>query len=1506
MKDKYLQVFNYLKDLTKIRSNVVRDISDRSGAYPEVIWFEDLPLHPSIQCITQSAQEHDEEWISVTKPEHPGDAPQFPKIPELCQKWVIHESLTDEEELPKLNEQIEENGETLLLENFPKVEEAFSDYLDQKWFNDLEKYEEEKLIYDQKLEEYKKLNSNYNNFFTIHNKAKRFSEEYELVVGLGLLAFKEGTDAPKIYRHLAIAHADIELDIHPKKTTIRVTPSVQDFQLLLETDFIVDLERQFDVDNVIAAEKKSSETLKKYEVQYTPFDAKVKDAFLAFASHTRPDVKFIDAFPRPQKLANNPEIHYSPALILRRRNVHGLYKAYEYIVQQLEEEDNENIEIPNVGGLVDKNYQERPGAFPPLEDPRIYFPKKYNDEQVAIVEKSRRHRKVLVQGPPGTGKSHTIANLICHLLAQGNKILVTAATTRALQVLKSQLPEEFRSLTVNLLGGDSASLNDLKSSVQGINKQLENINSHELEKQVESAEKQLDDLKRERSSKEDELLSLQERNFRTLPINDVYQGSLNQLAERVAQDKENYQWFTDSVEDVNKVYDIKQLELFYKQHADYSEKDISEFELDLPYIENLPTEEQVKDFKCLSEELEKKRASDFNLPHVEKGIDLQQIISLVQNIQDIRENIQSELPYCAKLYNDFYEGNKESWDQRIQSVQHILNKFDIGTLKWYDDNVEITFPADRSLLQLKSDARVLWKHLQKGNKLSGIGFKMKKPFLPVHIKERLYFVDEVLVNGSPCDTPEEFSYVLEIIHFDQGLEDLEGLWKESAPPEYQKYHQKFQWYIQELEKVHRATEVFGQMQEIANKIAVQASIKLDTFEVGYLTEWIEYLKYLTLQNDFQVLEAVSQQAVNYLEQEKFHPIAKEVIHALQNKDIALYEQCLLQIQELKYAQEDYKNYKTLDARLAETFPQLIEGIKAKQITEDHISEVTGAIYWKHAEGELKRLLSKDAEPILRDKMAMLENKIDKTVGNLAALKAWHKVHDRLESKTSLRRHLKAFALAASQPKSGKRALKNRLEAQHQLEYCKDAVPCWVMPLYKVAETMKPQAEMFDYVIVDEASQLGPDAIFLFYLAKKIIIVGDDKQTSPEYVGVNTGTVKALIHKYLQGIDFSNYYSLEYSFFDHADMLCDGSVTLREHFRCMPEIIEFCNRNFYEPEGKVLYPLKQYSEKRLPPLETVYCHDGYTEGSARNLLNLPEAEKIVAQIKTCIQDKRYRNKTMGVIGLQGNVQAAKIEALLINELKPEEFAKRKIVCGNSASFQGDERDIMFLSLVTTRNHNRRALVSPADERRFNVAVSRAKEQAWLFHSVQLDDLINHEDLRYRLLDHFLNYKPTQIPVNELINCNSEHPPEPFDSWFEVDVYNDLVRKGYPVIPQYKEAKGRYRIDLVIILGNGIKLAIECDGDKWHGPDRFRHDMERQKILERCGWQFFRIRASAYYFNREKATTPLWEWIADNEKTLVEKPIESNYEESNNQKESREATSPYISQTNSKQLPLWRSG
>ena len=87
----------------------------------------------------------------------------------------------------------------------------------------------------------------------------------------------------------------------------------------------------------------------------------------------------------------------------------------------------------------------------------------------------------------------------------------------------------------------------------------------------------------------------------------------------------------------------------------------------------------------------------------------------------------------------------------------------------------------------------------------------------------------------------------------------------------------------------------------------------------------------------------------------------------------------------------------------------------------------------------------------------------------------------------------------------------------------------------------------------------------------------------------------------------------------------------------------------------------------------------------------------------------------------------------------------------------------------------------------------------------------------------------------------------ESGFEKQVFSALTEKGYRVLPQVKT--GAYRIDMVVEGAGDARLAVECDGDDFHGPDRWPHDMNRQRILERAGWRFWRCFASTWTLHRE---------------------------------------------------------
>jgi very-short-patch-repair endonuclease len=426
-----------------------------------------------------------------------------------------------------------------------------------------------------------------------------------------------------------------------------------------------------------------------------------------------------------------------------------------------------------------------------------------------------------------------------------------------------------------------------------------------------------------------------------------------------------------------------------------------------------------------------------------------------------------------------------------------------------------------------------------------------------------------------------------------------------------------------------------------------------------------------------------------------------------------------------------------------------------------------------------------------------------------------------------------------------------------------------MPVYRLADTLNVNSDRFDVIIIDEASQSGPEAMFLLEFANQTIIVGDDKQIKPD-VFIDQDIVEKLRRLHIPDIPSSSVIgSVDTSFFEIGELLYGARVRLREHFRCMPEIIQFSNNLCYRSEP--LIPLRQFGQQRLKPVvSAVHVKSGYQKGRTGRIVNPPEAEVLVDYLADCIKSKKYTKKSFGVISLLGDDQARLIEQMLLRRLGPEEMQRRRLVCGDAYAFQGDERDIMLLSMVSApaAGVHVGTLSKQSDERRFNVAASRARDQMILFHTATLNDL-STTCMRHKLLEYCLNPKVDPLEVaglrlDELRAIASSEirrqgrPPHPFDSWFEVDVCIRVMERGYRIVPQYEVAG--YFVDLMVEGMNG-RIAVECDGDSWHGPDRFDQDMYRQRELVRAGLQFFRPRGSEFYRDPEACLANLWELLAE---------------------------------------------
>ncbi len=351
-----------------------------------------------------------------------------------------------------------------------------------------------------------------------------------------------------------------------------------------------------------------------------------------------------------------------------------------------------------------------------------------------------------------------------------------------------------------------------------------------------------------------------------------------------------------------------------------------------------------------------------------------------------------------------------------------------------------------------------------------------------------------------------------------------------------------------------------------------------------------------------------------------------------------------------------------------------------------------------------------------------------------------------------------------------------------------------------------------------------------------MIVGDDKQVSPTAAFIPEKQMDQLRHNFLTEQLFPELLLPDISVYELAyAMFPSQRIMLTEHFRCVEPIIRFSMQQFYDNQ---LIPLRipKASEKFTPPLVDVYCQ--YAQRDERRKINEVEAEAIVAEIKELVSNQEYNGRSIGIVSLIGAYQAKYIQEQLLRELGEDVFQQYKIACGDATTFQGKERDIMFLSMVVGAGQG--AVMNRRDaEQRMNVALSRARDRMYLYRSIQESDLRHENDLRLKILQHFANPMPQQQTI--------DNPIDLCDSGFERDVYNRLIEKDYNVTPQVKV--GAFSIDLVVEGENDRRLAIELDGDEYHPPEQWMADWNRQRTMERVGWTFWRCWGSSYTINPE---------------------------------------------------------
>lgn len=1461
------RLLQYLGAVVGLRRQVVRSVAQ----YPEVLWLADVPHDP--RCWTRAwsdgAAEDPSMWLSMRHATEP--APPVP--PAVCGEWIARKALHDDQRPPTLPESASfvvpnpdyvpddpDESPTVVrearLSDHPEVQRAWGTYVAGPWAQ-----------WQTAHQAWRAVQVVYQQLFQIRQQQLRLAEDFELVLGLGLLVWRTPT-GQNVRRHLVVANAELEFNADAGVFSVHAPPNGADLRLELE---VLDNARPPEADTADARLRSAGED---------PWSTPGVEAALRALVHglSARGVYRSELARSGVPAGSDAIIEWAPALILRPRSLSAFARALRTIQSQVDAGGDvppafatlAEIETEPAVASTDSDVPNEPDAS--LVDPEIFFPLVASDDQRAIATRLAQAHCVLVQGPPGTGKSHTIANLICHLLATGKRILITAKTPRALQVLAGLLPEPLRPLCVNLLDDGPMARQALEASVRGI---LNTSQTWNESRAGAERVKRLERLRKLRTEQATLLARLRAiREAETLPqrvADGQYTGTTAAIAATLAKDRDRYGWFVDEVppaavcpldEDTAGQLLAALREVPVALWPEILQP-LPEALIDAPtFVAAVSAEAD-----AVAAEVASRNGANIALAAPLEQARSDAVVRLDKACTTLLE-ADAHLPRAAHPWldgaaRDALAGAGTAWQELERATAQSLAQ--VGTAAANADAIEVTLPDGATPRRSCADAEILAAHLQGGGSLGHFAFR------PPAVRPRTYLVKGARINGGACRSAADFAQLAAALRVRLACADAWQCWQPYAITAPGPYRMQVAALAALRNSLHQALQLAGLLGEVraaAASVGLATSITTlaDVTSVAAacrLAQAREQVKHAGAQ-----LEACAQQLHVAAASAHPHPLVDPLLRACMARDVAGFTRALSTLDAAREQQVRIRHAAPTLELLRAGAPQLATLLAAgvqDSAWDARLAQLPAAWNWARASAWIGDYLRRDDIPALTARLQRVETESQAELAELARLHAWSHCCERLGD--AERRHMNAWqdAIRRLGKGTGPNAWRYRAAAQEHLARCSTAVPAWVMPLHRVWDTITPRPGIFDVVIVDEASQCGLEALLLLYLGQRVLIVGDDKQTSPEAVGVPVAQVAQLAQQYLPDFQFANTLGADTSLFEQGRQISQhGLLTLREHFRCMPEIIQFSNALCYQ--ATPLIPLRQHGPDRVPPLVQEYVPGGHREGQGANVVNRPEAEALAIRVAALCEDARYDGKTMGVVTLQGHSQARVIQDLLLERIGAAEMERRQLVCGEAYSFQGAERDVIFLSLVAAPDARIGALTGADDIRRFNVAASRARDALYLFHSVEPNEL-SPSDLRRQLVEFFEQGVPVarvgveQAPLEEAAasaNRRIAAPPVPFDSWFEVDVALALLRRRYIVRAQV-EAAG-YRIDLVVE-GGRSRLAVECDGDHWHGPERYEADMQRQRQLERCQWQFFRVRESAFRMAPESTLASLWPLLAE---------------------------------------------
>lgn len=1164
------QVFQYLQAVNERRTPVVRQIKDQEWC----LHLSGLPAHPSLAkhpALLEFGEslEQDIPLISLKKPL----LTTCPTPPDGLLDWLKDgwQNPRLAAEVMEIRNTVDHEGETAIA-RFENDLNRVGQY--EAWLSERAKWQQNECPARDAQALYERL-------FALHSRLERESENFELMLGDGIFNWR-------------LVAGGLHHPILLKRLELKFDPKIPAFALE-EIDSPSELYTPLFNGDEFADVPVNKWRQEVENGELHPLGGEGFAEWLHEVVGSFQDGAYLDGELGGEQ--DFPRMGRAPVVFLRKRNL-GYSAAIAQVLADIQTATSFPQALLNIVGLF-------PTIAPAVddgdtayanEDEDILLSKPANAQQLQIIRLLEKHHAVLVQGPPGTGKTHTIANILGHLLAQGQSVLVTSHSTKALRVLREQVVEALQPLCVSVLDSDLASRQQLETAIQAISEKLASGDARQFTREAEGfARQRLEILAQLRESRH----SLQQtiaNEYRDVVIGGEA-VSPSKAARFLAKGIGLDDWLPGPLTE-GSVLPLSEEEIhaLYASNGQLTEEDIRDTALPLPPLDEIwpPShfERQCKDLAQLQaqqlpyrQELwanvvtelaaglpEHLRKTAQTLPDagqdtwrlavIQAGMEGQLTCevweSLCTDIEEVVRIAQASANHRSRF--DPQLADKPTVDMQLQTLEKIVIHLQNGkTLRfwhwsslrkqWRVDTGKPSHPDhfqalhDAALLQLKREALARrWKRQIEilgapSTEQFGLNLEARCSQYVSHIRQCLEWYGR------------EWSPLLKTLT-DSGL-NLDKLMAEQAP----------------LLSPYATVETLRQI--------IQQQLPR-IIESRYRRQRLRQLE-----ADFSGYEAKLEGMAN-----EVCPVLRLMLGALQNQDATAYAQAHARLEQLHQLRPLAEQRAVWIATLQPVAPIWAQHLSQRRPPHDQADppgKPSQAWLWRQYQEELERR-NRQSVPELQQQIERLGDRLRQLTAKLIERRAWGAV---INSIKPLRRMaLIGWLDIVSRigRGMGRRVPALQRQARLLMNDCRGAVPVWIMPFSSVVGNFNPKEHRFDVLIIDESSQLDITGLLALYMAEKVIIVGDHEQVSPLDVGGDQAQVDNLINIYLQGIPLAPLYDPKTSVYHKARQSFGATVQLIEHFRCVPEIIQFSNHLAYDNKIK---PLRESSDSKLKPATIAY-------------------------------------------------------------------------------------------------------------------------------------------------------------------------------------------------------------------------------------------------------------------------------------------------------------------------------